>query len=139
MKLLRRYIFSREADAVKLTASALRWGYHRISWEPITIAELRKRATWQTLTGKDIGDDPMFSVREQRFDLDSNKIFLSAMDADEKFARVYINYLRKSKQLYNPNWDYWSWQFKDDHIMIRWRKTQEWAPIGLTKLERDYQ
>jgi hypothetical protein len=138
MKTLRRYIFAREAEFKKIKPQALKCDYHRVSWETITITELKKRAVWQTLSGADIGNDPMFSIRELRGIETSYQDFLKmAMDEDEKFARIYIQYLRNSKRLYNPRWEYWSWQFDDNLIMIRWAETQAWAPMGIITLERD--
>jgi len=138
-KTLRRSVWCRLSDfESRLQPDAIRTGYTRATWEPISFENLHARATWQVLCGADLSGDPFFSLRELRDNLQENKIFIESMSDREKFARQYISYLRTSHQLYNPNWNKWSWKYDDDSIKIRYRVDRSWEPLGLAVLERDY-
>lgn len=138
-KTLRRTVWCRQRDfESRLQIDAIRFGYHRADWDILSIEDLKKRATWQLLRGKPLSDDPFFSSRDYRLRLESNNIFLATMNESEKFARHYIEHLRRNKELYNPKWINWAWRYDSDSVKIRYRVDRDWEPLGLAVLERDY-
>lgn len=133
-KLLRRRVFCRETDFTsKIKPHCKGVGYHRWSWEPISIKRAEEEVTWSILKGQSFPDEYFFGSRDRDFNSWS-----FTKSNEELFGRRYLLYVRTSGQLYNPRWQHWSWDFKDDGIQIRYFKDKPWATMGIAILERDY-
>lgn len=136
-KLLKRHTFIRERDFKEhLRKEALRWGYHRVWWQPIEVDHILKDIVWLNLQGRDIGDSMFFADREIR---DRPDVPTFATSSREAFCRRYIEYLRSSKRLWNPEYRRYSWRWGQNSIDLRYRKDFEWEPMGIAFLERDYE
>ena len=57
---------------------------------------------------------------------------------DEVFIQRYINFVKKSGLLYKESWVHWSWQYENDHILLRYRKDRDWHALGMGIVERYY-
>lgn len=133
-KLLRRRVFCRETDfKTNIKPHCEEVGYHRWSWEPISIERAEKEVAWCILKGQSFPDEYFFSSREKDFES-----WTFTKSNDELFGRRYLLYVKTSKQLYNHRWEHWSWNFNNDQIQIRYFENKPWVPLGIATVERDY-
>jgi hypothetical protein len=140
-KTMRRRVVLRERDYFKLHREAMDCGYHRTDWQPVTYQALHQEMTWAVLCGAEMKDTVFFSTRELRYQnslTDWQRSLMKVIDDEEKFMRQYIHWLQFSRCLYNDRWQHWSWKFDDHSIKIRYRQNQDYEPLGIATLERDY-
>lgn len=137
MKLLRRRTFCREEDYIRLIRPRCQEvGYHRFSWQPISIHDLKVERTVRILADKPWTWDEFYSGREKYQYVDYNP--LPDEQEDRVVARQYISFLQTSNLLYEKKWVNWAWQFENDRIWLRYFSNRSWKVLGVAVLERDY-
>lgn len=137
MKLLRRRTFCREEDFLKkIKPQCEQIGYHRYSWEPISINKINENITFSILKHGAWAWDEFYSRRERGTYLDYEPLSLEGQAVLQ--ARQYLTYIQNSGLLYETKWKHWSWNFENDRIWLRYFANRAWRPLGVAILERDY-
>lgn len=139
-KLLRRRVYCRETDFKKdIRPKCASVGYHRWSWEPISIERIRGEIAWNILKNNiKLPEDYFIGNRDFVYASMPNEFWDLVKSEDELFGRRFLNYIQHKGSLYNKRWRHWSWNFKDDMIHIRYFADKPWVPMGIAVVERDY-
>ena len=136
-KILRRRTFCREEDFVnKIRPQCKQVGYHRWSWEPISIRYISESVTFSILKHGAWDWDEFYSRREKNTYVEYQPLVPEVANVIQ--ARQYLNYLQHNNLLYESKWKHWAWNFENDRIWLRYFSNKPWKPLGVAILERDY-